>query len=83
MVANQIRACITNTSVFVQRQVGNTHFMAMSITQLPTGDYVIERLHPLNVPATTHTEALSKLCSVSNVGWEWNFEMRKQTTSLQ
>jgi hypothetical protein len=83
MVTNNLRAQITNTSVFVQRRVGNNHFIAMSITKLSTGDYVIERLHPISTPASIRLKEIEELHSVSNVGWEWNFEVRKQTNSLR
>ncbi|CAF3953273.1 unnamed protein product [Rotaria sp. Silwood1] len=83
IVINDLRARITNTSVFVQRRVGNNHFIAMSITKLSTGEYVIERLHPISTPRNTRMKDIQKLHSVSNVGWELNYEARKQINEFR
>ncbi|CAF1228802.1 unnamed protein product [Adineta steineri] len=82
MITNNLRARITSTSVFVQRRVGHTQFIAMFITKLSTGDYVIERLHPLSSNRNIHSKVYEKLSFISNVGWEWNFEIRKQIKNL-
>ncbi|UJR19381.1 hypothetical protein I4U23_022511 [Adineta vaga] len=53
LVSTDIRANITNTSVFMQKLNKDSdreiyqYFVAMTITQLPSGDYIIERLHPI------------------------------------
>jgi hypothetical protein len=44
--ASNIRANISDLSAYMQRQRNNPQFIAMSITQLPGGRYIIERLHP-------------------------------------
>lgn len=83
MVINEIRARITNISAFVQRQIGNNHFIAMSISKLSTGDYVIERLHPIKVSGSSSLWTIEKLYTISNVGWRWNSELRQQINSFK
>ena len=83
MIMNDFRARIGATSVFVQRQLDKSDFIAMSITQLPEGDYIIERLHPINRPETTNIKAIEKLHLVESVGWEWNVEMSKEVRNFQ
>ncbi|CAF4959346.1 unnamed protein product, partial [Rotaria sp. Silwood1] len=83
MVANDFRARIATSSVFVQRQLGKSHFIAMSITRLPAGDYVIERLHPIKPSKTTSVKAIEELAVLNNVGWEWNHEIRKEASNFK
>ncbi|UJR17978.1 hypothetical protein I4U23_004878 [Adineta vaga] len=75
---NDLRVRITRTSVFVQRRTNKVHFIAMSVTQLPNKEYVIERLHPVNPPNDIYIPILSQLEIIENVGWEWNTEIRKK-----
>ncbi|CAF3368395.1 unnamed protein product [Rotaria sp. Silwood2] len=83
MVVNDFRARITNTSVFVQRRLDSAYFVAMSITQLSSGEYVIERLHPISPPETASLKVIRNLSVFSHVGWELNVEIRKQANNFR
>ncbi|CAM4919152.1 unnamed protein product [Rotaria socialis] len=83
MVVNDFRARITATSVFVQRHLESVHFVAMSITQLPTGAHIIELLHPVTPPKTADMKVITNLFTVNHVGWEWNTEIRKEMNTLK
>ena len=78
LINNEIRARISDTSVFVQRlhDHGHQHFVTMSITQLTNGDYIVDRLHP--VPSRCVSPVpVKKLCCFDNVGWMIFDSLRK------
>ena len=78
LVNSDLRARITDTSVFVQRLHGHAHqhFVSMSITQLPAGDYIVDHLHPVPSGCMPPT-SIEKLFYSGNVGWVINNEIRK------
>ena len=79
LIGSDLRARITETSVFVQRlhDHGHQHFVSMSITQLPAGDYIVNHLHP--VPSRRLPPiSIEKLFCWENVGWMVNNEVRKK-----
>jgi HrpA-like RNA helicase len=82
MVTNNIRAYIARTSVFLRRHIGSSHFIAMSITKLSTGNHVVERLHPLPVHKKFASKAIDKLNSISPVGRERFSEIREQINNM-
>lgn len=79
LISSDLRARITDTSAFVQRlhDHGRQHFISMSITQLPAGDYMVDHLHP--VPSRGLPPiSIEKLFSWENIGWMVNNEIRKK-----
>ncbi|CAF1444795.1 unnamed protein product [Adineta ricciae] len=78
LINNEIRARINDTSVYVQRihDHGHQHFVTMSITQLPSGDHIVDRLHP--VPSKCLPPVpIKDLFSLKNVGYLVHNEIRK------
>lgn len=79
LISNQLRARINDTSVYAQRlhDRDHQHFVTMSVTQLSSGDYVVDRLHPLpsgDLPAIP----MESVCVFDNIGWLMNNDVRKR-----
>ncbi|CAF3616269.1 unnamed protein product, partial [Rotaria sp. Silwood2] len=77
LISSNIRARIMKTSVLLQRlhDHGHQHFVSMSITQLPTGDYLVDSLHP--VPSRCINPVPTRIVfSANKIGWLVNYEMR-------
>ena len=67
LVSTDVRATITNTSVFRQKRQIDQHFIAMTITQLSSGRYIIEKLHPIPRSLTTIQTSIVELYVVRNI----------------
>ncbi|CAF4466495.1 unnamed protein product [Rotaria sp. Silwood2] len=79
LISSNIRARIMKTSVLLQRlhDHGHQHFVSMSITQLPTGDYLVDSLHP--VPSRCINPVPTRIVfSANKIGWLVNYEMRRK-----
>jgi HrpA-like RNA helicase len=89
LVSTDIRANITNTSVFMQKLHTDTnralyqHFIAMTITQLSSGNYIIERLHPILKTQATVQSPMQRLMTIENIGSEVFHLMRQKLNTYQ
>ncbi|CAM4805317.1 unnamed protein product [Rotaria magnacalcarata] len=89
LVSTDIRANITNTSTFMQKLHINTdrelyqHFVAMTITQLPSGRYIIERLHPILRSDVIVQSAMQNLITMENIGSELAYHMRQELNTYR
>ncbi|CAF1005352.1 unnamed protein product, partial [Didymodactylos carnosus] len=77
LIESDLRASIANRSIYVQRAHDHTHqyFVAMSITRLPSGRYIVDRLHQVpahHLPASPVQQLLVR----ENVGWSISNEVR-------
>jgi FtsZ-interacting cell division protein YlmF len=89
LVSTDIRANITNNSVFMQKLHSDTnhefyqHFIAMTITQLSSGNYIIDRLHPVLKNQTTVQSLMQSLTTIPNIGSEVFYYMRQKLNTYQ
>ena len=77
LIENDLRASIANRSIYVQRAHDSAHqyFVAMSITRLPSGRYVVDRLH--QVPAHNLPRSpIQQLIVRENIGRAINNQLR-------
>jgi len=77
LIESDLRASIANRSIYVQRPHDHAHqyFVAMSITRLPSGRYVVDRLHQVpahHLPASPVEQLLVR----ENIGWSISNEVR-------
>src|SRR5262249_41161818 len=83
LISTDIRANITNTSVFMQKLHTDSnkefyqHFVAMTITQLSSGNYIVERLHPIPRPLAIVQSLMQCLMTIENIGSEMFHHMRQ------
>jgi HrpA-like RNA helicase len=84
LISTDIRANITNTSVFMQKLHTDSndelyqHFVAMTITQLSSGNYIIERLHPIPRSLATVQSSIQHLMNIENISSEVFYRMRQK-----
>ncbi|CAF3685159.1 unnamed protein product, partial [Adineta steineri] len=77
LVSTDIRANITNTSVFMQKLNKDSdrkiyqYFVAMTITQLPSGSYITERLHPISRSEVAIQSSIQNLIPIECIGSEF------------
>ncbi|CAF2799448.1 unnamed protein product [Rotaria sp. Silwood2] len=89
LISTDIRANITNSSVFMQKLHTDTnrelyqHFVAMSITQLTSGNYIIEKLHPIPRTIAAAQSLIRNLMTIENIGSEVNYYMRQKLNAYQ
>ncbi|CAF1601026.1 unnamed protein product, partial [Adineta ricciae] len=89
LISTDIRAKITNTSVFMQKLNKDSdrevyqHFVAMTITQLPSGNHIIERLHPISRSDVVVQSTIQDLCTIENCGPEFEKLFRQKLNSFQ
>ena len=89
LVSTDIRANITNSSVFMQKLHVDAdrelyqHFVAMNITQLPSGKYIIEKLHPVPKTIASIQSSMQNLMTIENVGSELAHLMRQKLDAYQ
>ena len=84
LISTDVRANISNTSVFMQKLHTDfnhefyQHFVAMTITQLSTGNYIVERLHPIPRLLATVQSSVQQLMVIENISSELFRHMRRQ-----
>ena len=84
LISTDIRANITNTSVFMQKLHTDSnhelyqHFVAMTITQLSSGNYIVERLHPIPRSIATVQPSIQQLMTIDNISSEVFHRMRQK-----
>ncbi|CAF1002038.1 unnamed protein product [Rotaria sordida] len=89
LVSTDIRGNITNTSVFMQKLHMNSdrelyqHFVAMTITQLPSGRYIIERLHPILRSDVTVQSSIQNLITIENIGFEYGYHLHQKLNTYR
>ncbi|CAF0845315.1 unnamed protein product [Adineta steineri] len=89
LVATDIRGSISNTSVFMQKLQKDSdrefyqHFVAMTITQLPSGRYITERLHPVLRSDVTVQSSVQNLMTLENVGWDLAYHLRQKLNTYK
>ncbi|UJR19686.1 hypothetical protein I4U23_022820 [Adineta vaga] len=89
LVATDIRANITNTSVFMQKLNKDSdrelyqYFVAMTITQLPSGNYIIERLHPIPRSNVMIQSSIQNLDTYDGIGSEFAHLLREKLKVYQ
>ncbi|CAF4950088.1 unnamed protein product [Rotaria sp. Silwood1] len=89
LISTGIRASITNTSVFMQKLHTDSnhdlyqHFVAMTITQLPSGNYIIERLHPIPKTLATVQSSMQNLMTIENISSDLFHHMRQKLNAYQ
>ncbi|CAF1679293.1 unnamed protein product, partial [Adineta ricciae] len=59
------------------------HFIAMNITQLPSGRYIIERLHPILKSDVPVQSSIENLVTLENVGSELAKQLRFKLTAFK
>ena len=89
LVSTDIRANITNTSVFMQKLHMDSdrelyqHFVAMTITQLPSGRYIIERLHPVLRSDVVVQSSIQNLMTIENIGFEYGHHLHQKLNTYR
>ncbi|CAF0858850.1 unnamed protein product [Adineta steineri] len=89
LVSTDIRANITNTSVFMQKLNKDAdrdiyqYFVAMTITQLPTGNYIIERLHPIPKSDVVIQSSIQNLTTINCIGSEFANLLREKLKAYE
>ncbi|CAF1352924.1 unnamed protein product [Rotaria magnacalcarata] len=89
LISTDIRANIANASVFMQKLHADTnrelyqHFVAMTITQLTSGSYIIEKLHPIPRAIATAQSSIKILVTIENIGSEVYYHMRQKFNAYQ
>ncbi|CAF4173286.1 unnamed protein product, partial [Adineta steineri] len=89
LVSTDIRANITNTSVFMQKLNKDAdrdiyqYFVAMTIAQLPTGNYIIERLHPIPKSDVAIQSSIQNLTTINCIGSEFANLLREKLKAYQ
>ena len=89
LIASDIRALIKDTSVFMQRLHGDSehelyqHCVAMTITQLPSGKYIVDRLHPVPRTQAAVGSSIEAVKTMENIGPELFYSMRQKLLTYE
>lgn len=84
LISSDIRAKISNTSAFMQKLHTDSndqlyqHFIAMNITQLSSGMFIIEKLHPIPRTIPTLQSPVQRLIIIENISSHVFYLMRRK-----
>jgi HrpA-like RNA helicase len=89
LVSTNIRASISETSVFIQKLHTDSnnelyhHFVAMSITQLPSGKLIVEKLHPIPKTSAAVESPIQSLMTIENISYEISRHIEERLKTYQ
>ena len=89
LISADVRSGITHTSVFMQKLHMDSnrelyqHFVAMTITQLSSGNYIIEKLHPIARSLAPVQSTIERLMTIDNVSSDVFHQMRQKLNVYQ
>ena len=89
LISTDVRASISSTSVFMQKlhfdanQTPYQYFIAMNITQLPSGKYIVERLHSIPKTEAISQSPIQTLMTIENISSELFHQIRQKMNVYQ
>ena len=89
LTSTDVRANITDTSVFMQKLHTDSnqdlyqYFVSMTITQLPSGSYIIEKLHPIPRSLSPIQSTIKILKTMDNISSYVFQELKQKLYSSQ